>query len=124
MCIASGCAKRIDTAKLLAAEEAIQKLSECMSIENIIHQDNLDGEVIQTGSSSLLTASQNSLSEEMTQEQMVIDEDSLDVERKLFETEKLQIQTESSSLRTPYHVKLHQQKWLLVRLVHMLNLKM
>ncbi|ANM68860.1 RNAse THREE-like protein 3 [Arabidopsis thaliana] len=100
MFIASGCAKRIDTAKLLAAEEAIQKLSECMPIEKIIHQDNLDGEVIQTGSSSLLTAFENPLTEEMTQEQMVIDEDSLDVEWKLFETEELQIQTGSSSMST------------------------
>ncbi|VYS69345.1 unnamed protein product [Arabidopsis thaliana] len=100
MCIASGCAKRIGTAKLLATEGAIQKLSECMPIENIIHQDNLDGEVIQTGSSSLLTASENPLTNITAQEQMVIDEDSLDVERKLFETTELQIQTGSSSMST------------------------
>ncbi|KAG7532659.1 Double-stranded RNA-binding domain, partial [Arabidopsis thaliana x Arabidopsis arenosa] len=100
--IASGCAKRIDTAKLLAAEEALKKLSECMLIEKIIHQDHLDA-VVQTGSSSLLTASKNPLTDEMTQEQMVIDEDSLDVEQKLFEiryTKELQIQTGSSSLPT------------------------
>ncbi|XP_020888975.1 LOW QUALITY PROTEIN: ribonuclease 3-like protein 3 [Arabidopsis lyrata subsp. lyrata] len=102
MFIASGCSKRIDTAKLLAAEEALQKLSECMLIEKIIHQDNLEAE-IQTGSSSLLTASENPLTDEMTKEQMVIDEDSLDVERKLFEiryTEELQLQTGSSSMPT------------------------
>ncbi|CAH8278259.1 unnamed protein product, partial [Arabidopsis lyrata] len=102
MFIASGCSKRIDTAKLLAAEEALRKLSECMLIKKIIHQDNLDAE-IQTGSSSLLTASKNPLTNDMTQEQMVIDEDSLDVERKLFEiryTEELQIQTGSFSMPT------------------------
>ncbi|XP_023637272.1 ribonuclease 3-like protein 3 isoform X2 [Capsella rubella] len=90
--IASGCAKRLDTAKQLAADGALLKLSECMPIEKII----------------ATTASEKPLADEMRQEEMVIDEDSPHVEHddakgKLFEvcySRKLQIQTGSSSLPT------------------------
>ncbi|XP_010481640.1 PREDICTED: ribonuclease 3-like protein 3 [Camelina sativa] len=62
----------------------------------------------QTGSSSFLTASKNPLSDEMTEEQIVMDEDSPHVEPadvkgksfKICSTKKLQQQTGSSSLPT------------------------
>ncbi|XP_010441776.1 PREDICTED: ribonuclease 3-like protein 3 isoform X2 [Camelina sativa] len=122
---ASRFVKGKDRAKLLAATEALQKLSERMPTEKINSDDNLDFEnedvkrklfeicsseklQLQTRSSSSPTASENPLANEMTQAEMVMDEDSPHVEHEdskgeFFEicsSRKLQIHTESSLLPT------------------------
>ncbi|KAG7579261.1 Double-stranded RNA-binding domain [Arabidopsis thaliana x Arabidopsis arenosa] len=123
--IACGSSYNIDVAKLNAANKGLHELSKITPVEKIVDEDSLSVEPedvkrksleicsaeklrLQTVSSSLPTASENPLTNEMTQEQMVIDEDSPhvesdDVKRKLFEIcspEKLRLQTESSSLPT------------------------
>ncbi|XP_010441771.1 PREDICTED: ribonuclease 3-like protein 3 isoform X2 [Camelina sativa] len=123
MFIASGCAKRIDTAKLLAAEKAWQKLSECMAVKKIVDEVSPHVEPedvkrqsfdicsteevqLQTELACFPAAFDNHLTDETTQEQVVINEDSPhvehdDVKGKSFDicsTEKLQLQAESTSL--------------------------
>ncbi|CAL9241837.1 unnamed protein product [Arabidopsis halleri] len=108
---ASGCAKSLSVAKVLAAEEAVQKLSEYdVEIENVkrklIEICSTEKLRLPIESFSLPTASENPVTDEMTQEQMVIDEDSPhveleDVKRKLIDIcsiEKLRLPTESFSL--------------------------
>ncbi|CAE6219221.1 unnamed protein product [Arabidopsis arenosa] len=109
--IASGCAKSLSVAKVLAAEEAVQKLSEYdVEIENVKRKliEICSTEKLQ--SFSLPTASENPVTDGMTQEQMVIDEDCPHVEledakRKLIDIcsiEKLRLPTESFSLPAAY----------------------
>ncbi|XP_010481641.1 PREDICTED: ribonuclease 3-like protein 3 [Camelina sativa] len=122
---ASRFVKSKERAKLLAAIEALQKLSERMPTEKINSDDKLDFEnedvkrklfeicsseklQLQTRSSSSPTASENPLANEMTQAEMVIDEDSPHVDHEdskgeFFEicsSRKLQIHTELSLLPT------------------------
>ncbi|XP_019095453.1 PREDICTED: ribonuclease 3-like protein 3 isoform X2 [Camelina sativa] len=100
--ISSGCAKRLDTAKLLAAEKAWQKLSECMPVKKIVDEvsPHVEPEDVKRKSFD------NHLTDETTQEQVVINEDSRHVEHDdvkgnsfdICSTEKLQLQAESTSL--------------------------
>ncbi|XP_020888981.1 ribonuclease 3-like protein 3 [Arabidopsis lyrata subsp. lyrata] len=113
--IASGCTKSLSVAKVLAAEEAVQKLSEYdVEIENVkrklIEICSTEKLRLPIESFSLPTASENPVTDEMTQEQMVIDEDCPHVEledakRKLIDIcsiEKLRLPTESFSLPAAY----------------------
>ncbi|ESQ39617.1 hypothetical protein EUTSA_v10000828mg [Eutrema salsugineum] len=114
-CIASGHSHVKYMAKLLAAKEALKKLSECKPTDKVVViEDSVDAQVedakrklseicstdkLQIESSSLPTTSENPLLYEMTPNQTVTDEDRRHVSE-IYSSKKLQMQTGLSSLPT------------------------